>query len=232
MDQRKGPSSDDVFIVVPAFNESRTIGVVIRELRAVYLDVVVVDDGSTDKTTEIAREAGARVLRHCLNRGQGAALQTGIRHCLELGAHFVVTFDADGQHSVDDIEQLLEPLFSGQAKIALGSRFLGSAKGMPAFRRLLLKAAVLFTRLTARIQVTDTHNGLRALSRPAAERLEITVDRMGHASEIADWIGSSGLSFTEVPVHIRYTDYSRAKGQGLLAVGPILVDYLLRRFRR
>jgi glycosyltransferase involved in cell wall biosynthesis len=221
-----------VVVVVAAFNEARSVGAVVAALRAREHAVIVVDDGSADETAAIARAAGASVLRHPINRGQGAALQTGILHALRRGARCIVTFDADGQHDVADLPHLIEPILAGRADVVLGSRFLGGAAGIPALRRLQLRAAVVLTRLVSRVRVTDAHNGLRAFSRRAAERIEITIDRMGHASEIIDRIRWLGLSFVEVPVRVRYTEYSLAKGQRGRDALPILVDYLVRRLRR
>ncbi len=225
-----GADATDTWVVVPAYNEAAQIGEVVRGLRARGPHVVVVDDGSGDETGHEARRAGAAVLRHLLNRGQGAALQTGIEHALAAGAGYLVTFDADGQHRPEDIERLLEPLRGGRAEVALGSRFLGSAENLRLSRRLLLKAAVLFTRLTSGLAVTDAHNGLRAFSRRAAARLDLAQDRMAHASELLDQVARSGLHVVEVPVHLRYTAYSRAKGQRPLAALRILADYLLGRW--
>jgi glycosyltransferase involved in cell wall biosynthesis len=213
--------------VIPAFNEAAVIGDVVQELRERGLAVVVVDDGSADATAVEARKAGATALRHALNRGQGAALQTGIDYCLARGARVLVTFDADGQHASEDIPRLVRPVLDGTVDVVLGSRFLGTTENMPARRRALLKAAVLFTRLYSRARITDVHNGLRVFSWQAASRIRITQDRMAHASELIDQIVGSGLSYQEVPVHVRYTEYSRAKGQRTSGAFKILVDYLL-----
>ncbi len=218
-----------VWIVIPAYHEASSIGDVVAALRETFEHVVVVDDGSRDDTRRRAADAGAVALRHVINRGQGAALQTGITYALRRGAAAVVTFDADGQHRRDDIPRLLAALDEGGCDIALGSRFLGSTEGMPVLRRVTLKLAVLFTRLVSRVRVTDAHNGLRAFTREAASRLRIRMDRMAHASEVIDQIRRSGLSYREVPVHIRYTAYSRAKGQRLTAAFKIVIDYLLNR---
>jgi glycosyltransferase involved in cell wall biosynthesis len=153
------------------------------------------------------------VLRHAVNLGQGAALQTGIDFALSRGAKYLVTFDADGQHDVADIPRLLEPLQQDGIDVALGSRFLGSAVGMPPARWLILKMAVVFTRIFSRIRVTDTHNGLRALNRRAAQRIRITQNGMAHASQILDEIGPQGLSYREVPVTIHYSQEALQKGQ-------------------
>jgi polyprenyl-phospho-N-acetylgalactosaminyl synthase len=213
-DHAPEPASTGIWIVVAAYNEAGRLGSTLAELMPVYPDVVVVDDGSRDDTAAVALHAGAWVLRHPINRGQGAALQTGIAFALGNGANAIVTFDADGQHDPADIPALLAPVMAGDADVALGSRFLGrDAIGMPASRRILLKLAVLFTRVVSRIEVTDTHNGLRAFSREAAEALRINQDRMAHASEILDEVRRNGFRYQEVPVTVRYTAGTLAKGQ-------------------
>ena len=215
------------FVVVAAYNEGPTVEAVLRELHQVCPNIVVVDDGSSDETSQAVRKVAPYVLRHAINRGQGAALQTGIRFALLRGAHYVVTFDADGQHRPEDIVNLLAPIQNGECDITLGSRFLGQALEMPRSRRVALKCAVLFTRIASRVRVTDAHNGLRAFSRKAAERINITQDRMAHASELIDFVRRSGLPFKEVPVRIRYTAYSLGKGQTLRDGLRILLHYLV-----
>lgn len=224
---------DGVYVVIPAYNEGPALADVLIELRTAYPNVVVVDDGSSDDTVKVAKKHAAYVLRHLVNRGQGAALQTGIDFALERGAEYVVTFDADGQHRVEDIARLIAPIVAGQCEITLGSRFLGEeAVGMPRSRRLMLRAAVIFTRWANRVEVTDAHNGLRAFSRKAAEHIQITLDRMAHASEILDFIRYSGLPFREIPVQIRYTEYSLAKGQSARGALQIVFQYLIGKVLR
>jgi glycosyltransferase involved in cell wall biosynthesis len=218
-----------VFVVIPAFNESARVAEVVRGVRTLYPHVVVVDDGSRDETADRAWSAGATVLVHVVNRGQGAAIQTGMEYALRRGAEYLVTFDSDGQHRVEDIAGLIEPIRQGRWDISLGSRFLGGVENMPATRKLLLRAGVLFTRTVSQVRITDTHNGLRAFSRRAAERIEITLDRMAHASEIIDEIRECKLPYGEVPVHIRYTEYSRAKGQSGFGALKILFHYFFKR---
>ena len=217
------------FLVLPAHNESAKIGEVVGELRGRYTDVVVVDDGSSDATSETARAAGATVLRHTFNRGQGAALQTGLDYCLDRGAEILVTFDSDGQHRPEDIPGLIDPICRGEADIVLGSRFLGRAQSMPWHRRLLLRCAIFFTWAVSGVKLTDAHNGLRAFSRRAAEKIDLQLDRMAHASELIDQIRRTGLAYVEVPVEIRYTEYSQAKGQRSLGAARIAFDYLFER---
>lgn len=221
-----------LFIVIAAYNEAGAIGAVVRELRAAYSNVVVVDDGSHDATAQTAHEAGAIVLRHLLNRGQGAALQTGIAYALRSGAEIVVTFDADGQHQPSDIPALARPIVAGEVDVCLGSRFLEHGGSVPFGRRMLLAGAIVFTRITSGLKLSDAHNGLRAFSRKAASMLDIHLDRMAHASELIDQIRSSGLPYREVPVHIRYTEYSLAKGQRSSAALRVALDYLIGRLLR
>lgn len=220
------------FIVIPAYNEESAIGAVVAELKAAWPHVVVIDDGSRDDTAAIARQHGATVLRHVINRGQGAALQTGIAYALKRGARAIVTFDSDGQHVPDDVATLVKPIEEGRADAVLGSRFLGTTEAMPRMRRVLLRMAIVFTRIASGARLTDTHNGLRAFSRDAAAKLEITLDRMAHASEIIDQLMRHDISFVEVPVHVRYSDYSKRKGQSGLGAIRVLFDYVWGRWLR
>jgi glycosyltransferase involved in cell wall biosynthesis len=217
----------DVWIVIPAYNEAAMIGSVVESLRSLrYPNLCVVNDGSSDETSDLACRAGAYVLNHITNLGQGAALETGIQFALQRGAQYVCTFDADGQHSPHSIGDLLMALKASGADVAIGSRFLGSGSAIPLHRRLLLKAAVWFTRLHARVYVTDTHNGLRAFTRQAAQKIHIEQPGMAHASEILHKLGTSGMQFVEVPVKVAYTAYSRRKGQATLDSIKILLDLL------
>lgn len=225
-------SSRNVWVVIAAFNEVAAIAPVIADVRRREYPVAVVDDGSTDGTANIAEQAGAAVIRHPVNLGQGAALQTGIEFAIAQGADFIVTFDADGQHRADDIAPLLEALIANDADFALGSRFLGSSIDLPPARRALLKAATLFTRLTTGLRVTDTHNGLRAMTRRGANRIALRQNRMAHASELLEQIARSGLRYVEVPVTIEYSAYSLAKGQKLSDSLSILVDLSAQRLHR
>jgi glycosyltransferase involved in cell wall biosynthesis len=219
-------------VIVPAFNESAIIGPIIGGVRSRFARVVVVDDGSVDATASAALAAGAIVLRHAVNAGQGAALQTGIDYALANGATYVATFDADGQHHVEDLVTMLAVLQASPHDIVLGSRFLGHAEGLTVARRLVLKAAVLFTNLTTGLKLTDAHNGLRVMTASAARQLHIRQDGMAHASELIEQIGRLGLRFAEVPVTITYSDYSRAKGQrlsnSLLILRDLVAGWLLR----
>ena len=219
-------------VVIAAYNEATMIGEVVLDARRLFPHVVVVDDGSRDDTGARALAAGAVVLTHPINLGQGAALQTGIAWACSAGFDYVVAFDADGQHRPEDAAAMLAALQARGAQVALGSRFLGHAENIPASRRLLLKAATLFTRITTGLRVTDAHNGLRAMHVDAARRLRIRQNRMAHASEILEEIARHGFSYVESPVVIRYTDYSMAKGQSGFGAFNILLDLFLARIRK
>jgi glycosyltransferase involved in cell wall biosynthesis len=226
-----------ILVVIAAYNEGEVIKSVVtqipRSLPALgTVDVIVIDDGSSDESGSFAVEAGALVIRHPINRGQGAALKTGFDYAIKHGYDIVVTLDADGQHKVDEIELLVSKLLNENLDIVLGSRFLGSAPNITKSRYIILKIGVLFTRLLSRVNVTDTHNGFRAIMVSALRRMRIQQDRMEHASEIIDQIHQQQLVYGEVPVTIEYTDYSRLKGQNngaaLKIAGKMLADKLMR----
>lgn len=221
-------------VVVPAYQECRVVGSTIADIRAAGWQVVLVDDGSEDGTASAAAAAGATVVRHPVNLGQGAALRTGFAWALRApSVHYVVTFDADGQHHPEAIDRLVQPLVHGDADVTLGSRFLesDSRAGVPATRRWLLHAATRLARWTTGLDLTDTHNGLRGFRIEALRRLDLHQDRMAHASEILAEIARHHLTVREVPVHIVYTDYSQAKGQRMVDAVSILWDLIISRAR-
>lgn len=224
-----------VFLVIAAYNEAACIGDFVRELREHYADVVVVDDGSQDETGELAGEAGACVLTHLINRGQGAALQTGITYALGRGADYVVTLDVDGQYDVMDIAPLLAPIAEGHVHATVGSRFVsrvGERRRLTPARRVLGLFGRLWSRLTARARPTDVHNGLRAFSRHAAQLMDLQLDRMPHASETMAQVVSAGLPYLEVPIRVRQRDDALRKGQRSSAALRVALQYLVARFMR
>ena len=221
-----------VMVVIPAYNEGTVVGGVVERVRQVCPNVVVVDDGSSDGTGDAARRAGAYVVRHSINLGQGAALQTGLTFALRSGAEAIVTFDADGQHDPADIETLVAALSQHNVEMALGSRFAGHAVDMPGSRRLLLHAARCVNRVLTGLMLSDAHNGARAFSRKAAEHIRITQSGMAHATEIVAQIARHKLTFVEVPVTVHYTAYSLAKGQKLSNSVHILMDLFLSGLQR
>lgn len=204
---------NNVWIVIAAYNEERVIGQTVSEVLAEFPNVVVVDDCSKDKTSEIAHSSGAHVVRHPVNLGQGAALQTGISYALAKDCEYLVTFDADGQHDHREISPMLTALEASTAQIALGNRFLGNAINMNNQRRRLLRLAGIFTKLTTGLHIEDSHNGFRAIRRSFFDNFEFQQNRMAHASEIFGYISRSKIQFIQHPVTITYTDYSISKGQ-------------------
>jgi glycosyltransferase involved in cell wall biosynthesis len=219
----------EVWVVVPLFNEAKVIGDVVRSARAVFPHVVCVDDGSSDDSAAEAARAGAVVVRHPVNLGQGAALQTGFDYALtDPGMRWVVTFDADGQHQIDDVLAMLDLARAEGLDVVFGSRFLDDRTEAGFAKKLVLQTAVAYTNLTTKTRLTDAHNGLRLISRDVVSRLDITQNRMAHASELVAQIGGMKVRYAESPVHILYTDYSRAKGQSLWNAVNILVELILR----
>jgi glycosyltransferase involved in cell wall biosynthesis len=226
------PSHVDVTVVVPALNEEARVGTIVSDLRERFGRVVVVDDGSTDDTATRARAAGAAVVSHPTNLGQGAALQTGFVYAMrDPGMHYVVTFDSDGQHRVEDALSLLETARRTGVDVVLGSRFLAAGPVIPSSRRLVLKAGIAFTRATTRLPVTDTHNGLRVLHRRALEKIDLTLSNMAHASQLLGLVAKHDLSWTEVPVVIDYADPTRRSGQSNVNALNIVFDLALERLR-
>jgi polyprenyl-phospho-N-acetylgalactosaminyl synthase len=217
------------WVVIPAYNEARVIHDVVAEVLNKGVRVVVVDDCSRDGTGEALADMPCAVLRHRVNLGQGAALQTGVEYAARNGALYVVTFDADGQHDPEDIPKMVAPLAAGQADVTLGSRFLGKAVDMTARRRLLLKAAIAFTRVTVGLKLTDVHNGLRGFKRDVLPKLVIRQNRMAHASEILALIKDAGVAYQEVPSTVRYSEYSKAKGQSALGAADIIYELVTKR---
>ena len=219
----------NISIVIPAYNEEKTISKVIFDLKNEnYNDIIVVDDGSKDNTYKIAESSGAKVLRHIINRGQGAALQTGISYALLNNADIIVHFDADGQHNAKEIKNLTNPILNNQAEACLGSRFLRK-QNMPLSKRIVLKGAVLIIWLMYKIKLTDAHNGFRAFSRDAAKKVKITSDKMEHASEIVEEIKKKKIKYKEIPVTINYTKHSIQKGQRISNSIKILTKMIFKK---
>jgi glycosyltransferase involved in cell wall biosynthesis len=211
------------------YNEATMIASVIEGLLPHFPHVVCVDDGSKDGSPDVARAAGAVVVEHPINLGQGASLQTGFEFALSDPLMTeVVTFDADGQHQVADAIGMVDKIRSENLDVVVGSRFLDSRTKLSPAKRTVLRAAAFYTRVTTGMELTDAHNGLRVLSRGLLEQVKIRQNRMAHASELIDQIGGLKATWSEHPTHIVYTEYSKAKGQSLLNSVNILVELLFR----
>ncbi len=216
-------------MIIPLYNEASVITGVVSGLEPYFAHVLCVDDGSADGSASIARAAGATVIQHPINLGQGAALQTGIEYALEHpSAKYIVTFDADGQHRVEDARDMVAAARARDLAIVFGSRFLDDRTKPGALKRVILKTAVWVTNRTTGLRLTDAHNGLRVIRRDAAARVQLRQDRMAHATEIVLQLGRTKLPWAEYPVELLYTDYSKAKGQSVLNSINILVDLVVR----
>lgn len=219
----------DTWLIVPLYNEAAVVRDVVSQARLTFPNVLCVDDGSSDESVAEALAGGAVVLRHPINLGQGAALQTGLDFALaQPGAKYFVTFDSDGQHRTSDALRMVTRLRTENVDVVIGSRFLESGTNAGRVKRAVLKLAVLFERMTTGVKLTDAHNGLRALNENAASQIRIRQNRMAHASEIVGLIGKLKLSYVEEPVQIIYTDYSRAKGQSLWNSVNILTELFIK----
>ncbi|MFC7675040.1 glycosyltransferase family 2 protein [Mycolicibacterium sp. GCM10028919] len=224
----------DVWIVIPAFNEASVIADVVADVRAVFPNVVCVDDGSPDDTGERALRAGAHVVRHPVNLGQGAAIQTGVEYARSRpGAAVFATFDADGQHRVKDVIGMIDRLSVDDLDVVVGTRFGGQAPTkMPPLRRVLFPLIAKLSPASRKLGLTDAHNGLRVFGRTVADGLNLTMSGMSHASEFISLIVENGWRVAEEPVEIIYTDYSMSKGQPLVNGVNIVFDGLMRRRMR
>jgi glycosyltransferase involved in cell wall biosynthesis len=212
--------------LVPAFNEAGSIAACVRDALSVADQAIVIDDGSTDDTGDIALEAGATVARHRVNLGQGAAIQTGIELALLGDATHIVTFDADGQHRAEDALRMVDRLDAEGLDVVLGTREGQRPAGMPLERYALLRAGLIYSRLTTGLDLTDTHNGLRVFTADAASRLQITQNRMAHASQILTRIAELGLAWAEEPVEVSYAGFDLGQGQSSLAALRIVTDLI------
>ena len=219
----------NVWIVVPAFNEAGMIGEVIADLRSVFSNVVCVDDGSRDDTGEVALRAGAHLVRHPVNLGQGAAIQTGVEYARrQPGAQVFATFDADGQHRVKDLVMMIDRLGAGDVDVVIGTRFGQGVSRPPLLKRVVLQTATRLSPRGRKLGLTDTNNGLRVFNKTVADGLDITMNGMSHATEFIMLIAENRWRVAEEPVEVLYTDYSQSKGQPLLNGVNIIFDGFLR----
>lgn len=215
--------------LVPAYNEAQTIQLVVQSLLQEVDSVVVIDDASTDQTGKRARGAGATVLRHELNRGQGAALETGQEYARLVDADYIIHFDADGQFDPRDIAPALQALQQNQSDILFGSRFLGKSSNIPWSKKIFLfPLGKLVSRLFGSLPLSDVHNGFRILSQTALQKIHITQDRMAHATEIPVLAKQQGLRWLEFPVQVQYHKYGQGGAGGLRVVKDLITGSFVR----
>lgn len=223
----------NTYVVIPAFNESKVIRNTLLSLVGRY-QIVVVDDASTDETFRVLSGLPVHYLRHPVNMGQGAALQTGMDYAREQGASFVVHFDADGQHNASDIPRFLAKLVEGDYDVIIGSRFLRNDDRLhvPFLKQVILKTATIINGLLTGLWLTDAHNGFRVMNRKALSCIRLRENRMAHATEILTQIRRQNLHMTELDTKIVYTDYSKQKGQSWTNSFNILLDLIISRYFR
>ncbi|MCI6206418.1 MAG: glycosyltransferase family 2 protein [Corynebacterium glucuronolyticum] len=225
--------NQDTWLIIPCFNEGTVIGDVIRHARETFPNIVAVNDGSADNSAEEIHKAGAHLVNHPVNLGQGAAIQTGVEYARsQPGAQYFVTFDADGQHQVKDVVAMLDRLRNEDVDIIVGTRFgrpRAADDQVPWIKRLVLKTVVLLSPRTRKLGLTDAHNGLRVFNKKVADELNIRMNGMSHASEFVAQMDERGWRVSEQPVDILYTEYSMSKGQSLINGVNILADGIIAR---
>lgn len=218
---------DKIYIIIPAYNEARTICKVVNDVEKYVDKIIVVDDGSNDGTAEPVKSKKAIVLKHLVNLGQGAAQETGFEYARMNSPDIVITYDADDQFVASEIPSMTKPILENKADVVLGSRFLGKTINMPLSRRLVLKLGIIFTYFFSGMKLTDTHLGFRALNKKALSLIRLTQNGTAHASEFIDEIRKHKLRFVEVPITVKYSKYSLKKGQKNSNVFKILFDLII-----
>lgn len=224
---------EKVLVIIPAFNERKAISETVNGVRQIFINsqILVVDDGSSDGTGDLAKAAGAIVIRHPINRGLGGALGTGLYWAKANGVDFCVTFDADGQHDPKDLEKVLKPILTGNADVVIGSRTINGWKQLPTDRKFFMIASNILTWFLFGIKTTDSLSGFRAFNRKAIEKIRIVTDRMEVSNEFFCEIKRNKLCLKEVPIKVIYSDYSRSKGQKNSNAFDVGVKLLLRLFQ-
>lgn len=209
--QIKQKSHLKVIIGIPAFNEEKNIGVIVAQLKQRYDYVLVCDDGSSDMTSTISSSLGAIVVKHEKNLGYGAAIKTIFSEARKISGDVLVTFDADGQHQVSEIDSILKPILENKADIVIGSRFLGKTKNLPTYRKFGIKTITGLTNVTTGSKITDSQSGFRAYSAKVLEEISPTESGMGISTEILIKASKKGLRIAEIPITISYTNNSHSQ---------------------
>ncbi len=217
-----------IIVVTPAYNEEKTIVEVINKVKPLVDEIVIVDDGSSDQTVQLAEQQGVTVLRHLINRGQGAALQTGNQYALKNNADIIVHFDADGQFLAEEIKDIVQPLEQGEAEVVFGSRFLEKKSEIPWFKeKIILPIGRIVNKFFVGKSLTDSQNGFRALSRKAAEKIKIENNEMAHNTEIQAKVFKNKLKVKEVPVTIIFNDFGQRFGGGIKIIKDLFLAKLM-----
>tara|TARA_B100000767_G_C19750735_1_gene530667 strand:+ start:905 stop:1585 length:681 start_codon:yes stop_codon:yes gene_type:complete len=224
---------DNIYILIPVFNEEKKIKNVVTEVSKVFKNVVVVNDGSSDATQEILEKLNVTILKHSINLGQGAAISTGFKYIQNLkNAEAVITFDADGQHSIEDAKAFANEILLCDEEIIFGSRFIKNKENIPFIKMIALSIVVIFTNRLSRINLTDAHNGLKAIKKDSLKKIDITIDGFGFESELIHQASRKEITYKEMPTNTIYTSYSKNKGQKLINGLLILEDLFKSRGKK
>ena len=219
---------NNVYILIPVFNEENIIENVINELKTSFKHIVVVNDGSTDLTSDILDSLNVTQLKHSINLGQGAAISSGLKYIKKLeNAKAIITFDADGQHSVDDARSFAAEILQCEEDVIFGSRFIHKKSNTPFIKRVVLTIVIFFTKIVSKVNLTDAHNGLKAFKKSCLKDIEINIDGFGFESQIIHQVSMNNIKYKELPTTITYTDYSKGKGQKILN-GLIILEDIVR----
>jgi glycosyltransferase involved in cell wall biosynthesis len=218
-----------MLVIIPAFNEEKVIGSVVGECKSWVkrADILVVDDGSSDKTGEKALKSGAMVVKHVLNRGLGGAIGTGIKFARDNNYELAITIDADGQHDPKEIKSFVEPIKRKKADVVIGTRMKNRFQ-VPIDRRIIITLSNLLTFVFFGFWTSDSLSGFRGFSKKALSKINIRTQRMEVSNELFSEIGKHNLKYKEIPIRVKYTEYSRSKGQTNLNAINVLFKLLLR----
>ena len=215
----------NVCVLIPVYNESKKISGVVAQLKNHFNNIIVVNDGSTDSTLEVIKHLDVIVINHALNLGQGAAISSGLKFIKDLeNISAVITFDADGQHSVKDAVSFANEIIDCKEDVIFGSRFLEHKLNIPTLKRFVLSLVTFITNKLTKMNLTDTHNGLKAYKKSVLKDIDITIDGFAFESEIINIVSRKKISYKEMSTNTLYTDYSKNKGQKLRNGLVILED--------
>ena len=224
---------DNIYILIPVFNEKKVIKKLILNLKKNFKYIIAVNDGSYDGNREILEELDIILINHPINLGQGAAIKTGLEYINNyLNGHAVITFDADGQHSVEDAVLFADNILTTDKDIIFGSRFIKNSVNVPFLKKIMLKTATLITNQFLSLNLTDTHNGLKAIKTSVLQKINLSIDGYAFETELIIEIAKNQIPYIELPTDIKYTEYSKQKGQGILNSIRIFEDIIFKLIRK
>lgn len=223
---------DNVYLIIPLFNESKVLDKVIDEVQGAFKNIIVVDDGSTDNSHDLLLKKDIILIKHPINLGVGAAITTGFEHVKKIeNAFAVITFDADGQHSIDDAKEFAKTILDCEEEIIFGSRFLGNEKNIPFIKRCVLKTATFITNIITGTKLSDTHNGLKAIKKSCIQKLDLDINGYAYESQFIYQVSKRRISYRELSTNTIYTAYSMSKGQSLRN-GFIIIEDLIKSIKK